>query len=74
MQHKLTITVGEDVYRALHHKIGRGSISRFIENLVRPHVLPQTSLEAEYRRAAREQAAEKDAHEWIEAGVGEDLD
>lgn len=74
MQRKLTITVGEDVYRALHQKIGRGSISRFIENLVRPHVLQQSALEAEYRSAARDRPSEEEAFEWIEAGIGEDLE
>ena len=74
MQKKLTITVDEDVYRALHQKIGRGSISRFIEGLVRPQVIGQNSLEAEYRRAAREKAGERAAGEWIEAGVDEELD
>lgn len=74
MQRKLTISVGEDTYRALHHKIGRGSISRFIENLVRPHLIGESSLEEEYRRAAKDGSSETQALEWIEAGVDEELD
>ena len=36
---KLTITVGEDVYAGLYQVVGRGRISRFIESLLRPHVV-----------------------------------
>ena len=41
MQKKLTITVDERVYDGLHAVIGRRRISRFIESLVRPYVLPK---------------------------------
>ncbi len=74
MQRKLTITVADDVYRGLHQKIGRGEISRFIEGLVRPHVVTGSELEAAYREAARDEAAEQDAWEWIESNVDEALD
>ena len=39
MQKKLTITIDEDVYAALHRVVGRRKISGFIESLVRPHVI-----------------------------------
>ncbi len=74
MQRKLTITVADDVYRGLHHKVGRGEISRFIEDLVRPHVVTDDALEAEYREAAQDEDAEREAREWIEAYVDEALD
>jgi predicted CopG family antitoxin len=74
MQRKLTITVADDVYRGLYHKVGRGEISRFIEDLVRPHVVTDDALEAEYREAAQDEDAEREAHEWIEAHVDEALD
>ena len=74
MQRKLTITIADDVYRGLHHHVGRGEISRFIENLVRPHVLTDDDLEAEYREAALDGQAEKEAREWIEANADEALD
>ena len=45
MHRKLTITVSDDVYRGLHQKIGRGQISCFIENLVRPHVVGDNDLQ-----------------------------
>src|ERR687888_2487402 len=52
MRLKLTITIADDVYRGLHHRVGRGDINRFIEDLVRPHVVTGGALEAEYRDAA----------------------
>jgi mRNA interferase MazF len=39
VQKKLTITIDERVYKGLHNVIGRRRISRFIESLVRPHVI-----------------------------------
>ena len=39
MQRKLTITLNEEVYESLHAVVGRGNISQFIEDLVRPHVV-----------------------------------
>jgi hypothetical protein len=74
MQRKLTITIADEVYRGLHQQIGRGEISRFIEGLVRPHVVSTDELEAEYRAAAQDAAAEQEAREWIEACVDEALD
>lgn len=74
MQRKLTITIADDVYRGLHQQIGRGEISRFVENLVRPYVVTTDDLEAEYRAAATDTAAEQEAMTWIEARVDEALD
>ncbi len=74
MQRKLTITLADEVYRGLHQQIGRGEISRFIEGLVRPHVLSTDALEAEYRAAAEDTQAEHEALSWIEASVDEALD
>lgn len=74
MQRKLTITVSDEVYRGLHQQIGRGEISRFIEALVRPHVVNEEALAAEYRAAAEDALAEQEALEWIEAQVDEGLD
>ena len=38
MSKKLTILIEDSVYEGLHRVVGRGSISKFIENLARPHV------------------------------------
>ncbi|MGI8552397.1 MAG: hypothetical protein ACR2PL_16655, partial [Dehalococcoidia bacterium] len=73
MQRKLTITIADDDYRGLHQQIGRGAISRFIENLVRPHVVKDAALEEEYREAACDSRSEQEALAWIEANLDEAL-
>ena len=42
-------------------------LSRFIEGLAPPHVVTDSQLEAEYREAAQDVDAEREAWEWIEA-------
>ena len=71
MQRKLTITVDEEVYRGLYRRIGPRKISRFIEDLVRPHVTSQ-ALDAEYKQMAADEEREREALEWAE-GVIEDV-
>ena len=73
MQKKLTITIDERVYAGLHTVIGRRRISRFIESLVRPHVIGK-DLEVAYKQMAQEEAREAEALEWAEATVGDVAD
>jgi len=70
MRKKLTITLDEQVYEGLHDVVGRQRISRFIEDLVRPHVLP-ADLEAAYKEMAEDEARELEALEWAEVTVGD---
>lgn len=70
MRRKLTITVDEIVYRGLYRVVGQRHISRFIEDLVRPHVVVG-DLEAEYRQMAADEASEAEALEWIEGVIGD---
>ncbi|OGA22829.1 MAG: hypothetical protein A3H34_04640 [Betaproteobacteria bacterium RIFCSPLOWO2_02_FULL_67_19] len=72
MAKKLTILIDDSVYEGLHRVIGRGSISKFIENLARPHVA-QGDLARQYRDAARDAAREREARQWTE-GLAEDVD
>ncbi len=70
VQKKLTITIDEQVYEGLYTVIGPRRISRFIEDLVRPHVVFR-ELEAAYRQMAQDEAREAEALEWAEATVGD---
>ena len=70
MQKKLTITIDEHVYEGLHQVVGRGKISRFIEDLLRPHVLNQ-NIEAGYAEMGRDETREAEALEWSEATLGD---
>jgi len=65
MQKKLTITVDEEVYKGLHQVIGPRKISKFVEELVRPHVV-RPNLEAAYAQMAKDKKREKQALEWAE--------
>jgi hypothetical protein len=65
MQKKLTITVDEEVYEGLHKTIGPRKISKFVEDLVRPHVV-HPNLELAYADMAKDKQREKDALEWAE--------
>ena len=70
MQKKLTITIEESVYRGLYQRVGAGRISRFIEDLVRPHVLVK-ELDDAYAAMARDRKREADALEWSEGLIGD---
>ena len=73
MQKKLTITVDENVYAGLYRVAGPGKISKFIENLVRPHVI-EPELDAAYELMAQDTAREEKALEWSEGLIGEAVD
>lgn len=70
MQKKLTITIDEAVYESLHKVIGPRKISKFVEELVRPHVL-RPNLEAAYAEMAKDEEREKEALEWAEGLIGD---
>jgi predicted CopG family antitoxin len=70
MQKKLTITIDEEIYAHLHQVIGRGHISGFIENLVRPHIIPD-KLDAAYKDMAEDEERESEAEAWVEGVIGD---
>jgi len=66
MAKKLTISMSDEVYQGLHAVIGRRRISRFLDDLARPHVTGK-GMEPEYLAMARDQAREREASDWCEA-------
>ena len=68
MPKKLTITLDEAVYDGLYRVVGPRRISRFIERLVRPHVL---DLDAAYAAMAEDEEREAGAQAWSESLVGD---
>ncbi len=66
MQKKLTITIDEEVYTGLYQVVGSGKISRFIEDLLRPHVV-KPALEEAYKEMAQDKERESEALDWSEA-------
>jgi predicted CopG family antitoxin len=70
MTKKLTITVDDDVYEGLHSVVGRRRISRFLNDLARPHVMPRDIVEG-YRAMAADEVRESEASEWVEKLTGD---
>jgi predicted CopG family antitoxin len=70
---KLTITVDDDVYAGLHGRIGRRQISRFLNDLARPHVTVD-DLDEAYREMAADEGREREAIEWAEGLIGDVAD
>ncbi len=70
---KLTITVEDDVYRGLQSRVGPRRISRFLNDLARPHVV-EDDLESAYREMAADEEREREALEWSEATVADVAD
>ena len=65
MRKKLTLMVDEEIYEGIHKTIGPRKISKFIEELVRPHVV-RPNLESAYAKMARDKGREEEAMEWAE--------
>ena len=70
MSKKLTITVDDEVYAGLHAVIGRRRISRFLNNLARPHVM-SGELADGYRAMSEDEEREREASEWVENLTGD---
>jgi hypothetical protein len=70
MPKKLTITVDSEVYDGLHSIIGPRRISRFLNDLARPHVVGQ-DLSAGYAAMAAAEARETEAEAWSEGLVSD---
>jgi predicted CopG family antitoxin len=73
MSKKLTITVDDEVYAGLHSIVGRRRISRFLNDLARPHVL-RSDLTEGYRAMAADEEREREAAEWVENLTGDIAD
>lgn len=73
MLKRMTITLDEAVYEGLCKTIGKNSISKFIEDLLRPHVL-DSDLDEGYRAMAADHEREAEALEWCNALAGDMAD
>jgi hypothetical protein len=61
------------VYEGLHRVIGRRNISRFLEDLARPHVI-SSDIEEAYRQMAADEEREAEAMEGTEGLIGDVVD
>jgi predicted CopG family antitoxin len=70
MQRRMTISIDEAVYDGLVRVVGRRKMSRFIEDLARPHVTSDELSEG-YRAMAADEEREREAFEWSEALIAD---
>ena len=73
MNKRITITLDETVYNGLHQIAGKRDVSRYIEDLLKPHVL-EADLYEGYRQMAADTEREAEAMEWVNSYVGEVTD
>ena len=76
MQRKITLTINEGLYRDLHLLIGKRGISSFVEQSVKKRVKELKlgdPLEEGYKMMGLDEKREKEALEWTEAGIDENL-
>jgi hypothetical protein len=72
MQKKLTISIAENVYNDLYAVIGKRKISKFIENLIKPHIVGD-NLSLAYQEMADDKQREFEACEWTEGLIEHDF-
>lgn len=70
MHKKLTISIDEQVYEGLYKVVGKGAISQFIEDIVRPYVV-NDELDSAYKQMAEDEERELEALEWADALIGD---
>ena len=68
MQKKLLLSIDEQVYLGLLRVVGRGKISRFIEELIRPLVTGD-QLDDAYKTMAADRQREEEALAWSNAMI-----
>lgn len=66
MRKRLTISLDTEIYESLRRAAGPRGISRFIEELIRSHVVP-VDLYAAYAEMALEETREAEAEIWSDA-------
>ena len=72
MQKKLTISIAENVYNDLYAVIGKRKISKFIENLIKPHIIGD-NLSLAYQEMAQDAQREIEACQWTEGLIHHDF-
>ena len=72
MQKKLTISIAENEYNDLYAVIGKRKISKFIENLIKPHIVGD-NLSLAYQEMAQDAQREIEACQWTEGLIHHDF-
>jgi len=76
MQRKITLSINEKIYRKLHFLIPKRRISKFIEESVKEKIERlelKDPIEKGFKMMGKDQVREKEALEWSEVGISEEL-
>ena len=76
MLRKITLTIGENLYKDLHLLIGNRKISSFVEQSTKEKIERlklSDPLEKGFKMMGQDKDREKEALGWSEAGIDEDI-
>ena len=74
MHRTVTISLPEDVYEQLRDMAGGADVSRVIEEFVRPRRISTDELARSYREMAADEERKREAQQWLEADLGEEIE
>ena len=76
MQRKITLSIDETIYRKLHFLIPKRKMSEFVEESVKERIKRfklEDPIEKGFRMMGKDEVREKEALEWSEVGITEEL-
>lgn len=76
MQRKITLSIDEKIYRKLHFLIPKRKMSKFIEESVKEKIEKsklEDPIEKGFKMMGGDRVREKEALEWSEVGITEEL-
>ena len=76
MQRKITLSIDEKIYRKLHFLIPKRKMSKFVEESVEEKIERsklEYPIEKGFKMMGEDRVREKEALEWSEVGISEEL-
>lgn len=76
MQRKITLSIDEKIYRKLHFLIPKRKMSKFVEESVEEKIERsklEDPIEKGFKMMGEDRVREKEALEWSELGISEEL-
>jgi len=76
MQRKITLSIDEKIYRKLHFLIPKRKMSKFVEESVEEKIERSKlgdPIEKGFKMMGEDRVREKEALEWSEVGISEEL-
>ena len=76
MQRKITLSIDETIYRKLHFLIPKRKMSKFVEESVKERIKKsklEDPVEKGFKMMGKDRVREKEALEWSEVEITEEL-